>query len=109
MLNVVSLLLIYSQDVRYFSEEIPVESSPGDVALWIKIARSKLHQSNAESDAENEDTDENNVTQALSTLSRGLEENTQSEVLSDSWKIGTCETQTGINLLRITCPFYCQG
>lgn len=57
-----------------------LESSPGDVALWIKLARLQLNQSNSDDKAENENMFENNVTQALSTLSRGLEENTESEV-----------------------------
>ena len=77
-----------SQEVRYFVEEYnnietletSLDSSPGDVALWIKLARLKLHQNNDGDNADNEDTYQDNVTQALSSLSRGLEENTQSEV-----------------------------
>ena len=77
-----------SQEIRYFSEEYDniesletsLENSPGDVALWLKLARLKLHQSNSTAEGEEEDTYNNNVMQALSTLSRGLEENNQSEV-----------------------------
>ena len=78
-----------SQEIRYFSEEYDniesletsLENSPGDVALWLKLARLKLHQSNSTAQGEEEeDTYNNNVMQALSTLSRGLEENNQSEV-----------------------------
>lgn len=91
-----------SQEVRYFGEEYNnietlealLDGSPNNVALWIKLARLKLHQNSGDASAENEDNaDKDNVTQALSTLSRGLEENTQSEVLCnscgeklDSWK-----------------------
>ena len=83
-----SLVLSCSQEVRYFLEEYnniealetSLENSPGDVALWIKLARLKLHQNFDDTLAENEDTSRNNVMQALSTLARALEENTQSEV-----------------------------
>lgn len=76
-----------SQEIRYFLEEYnsiealeaSLDNSPGDVALWIKLARLKLHQNHDATHAENEDS-RNNVMRALSTLSRGLEENTQSEV-----------------------------
>lgn len=71
-----------SQEIRYFLEEYnniealetSLENSPGDVALWIKLARLKLHQNSDDTHAEN------NIRQALSTLARGLEENAQSEV-----------------------------
>ena len=77
-----------SQEVRYFVEEYnnietleaSLDSSPGDVALWIKLARLKLHQNNNGNNVDDEDSYQDNVTQALSSLSRGLEENTQSEV-----------------------------
>lgn len=79
-----------SQEVRYFLEEYnniealeaSLETSPGDVPLWIKLARLKLHQNSddTQAEAENEDTSRNNIMQALSTLARGLEENTHSEV-----------------------------
>lgn len=77
-----------SQEVRYFLEEYnniealetSLETSPGDVALWIKLARLKLHQNSDDTQAENLDTSRNNIMQALSTLARGLEENTHSEV-----------------------------
>lgn len=83
-----SLVLSCSQEVRYFLEEYnniealetSLENSPGDVALWIKLARLKLRQNFDDTLAENEDTSRNNVMQALSTLARALEENTQSEV-----------------------------
>ncbi|KAL9984828.1 hypothetical protein ACROYT_G007164 [Oculina patagonica] len=78
-----------SQEVRYFLEEYnniealeaSLENSPGDVALWIKLARLKLRQNSDDAQAANEETSRNNVMQALSTLARGLEENTQSEEL----------------------------
>ena len=81
-------MFFHSQEIRYFLEEYnnietleaSLENSPGDVALWIKLARLKLHQSSSDADDENDDTYRNNVMQALSTLSRGLEENTHSEV-----------------------------
>lgn len=74
--------LFYSQEIRYFLEEYnniealetSLEDSPGDIALWTKLARLKLHQNSDDSHAEN------NIRQALSTLARGLEENAQSEV-----------------------------
>ncbi|XP_067021110.1 zinc finger C3H1 domain-containing protein-like isoform X4 [Acropora muricata] len=75
-----------SQEVRYFVEEYnsietleaSLDNSPGDVALWIKLAKLQLHQA---SDGDNVDTCLDNVSQALSTLSRGLEENANSEAL----------------------------
>ena len=57
--------------------EASLDNSPGDVALWIKLAKLQLHQA---SDGDNVDTCLDNVSQALSTLSRGLEENANSEV-----------------------------
>jgi len=71
-----------SQEIRYFLEEYnniealetSLENSPGDIALWIKLARLKLHQNCDDPHAEN------NIRQALSTLARALEENAQSEV-----------------------------
>lgn len=87
-----------SQEVRYFVEEYnnietleaSLDSSPGDVALWIKLARLKLHQINDGDNADDEDTYQENVTQALSSLSRGLEENTQSEVVILCYFWETC-------------------
>lgn len=78
-----------SQEIRYFLEEYnniesleaSLENSPGDVALWLKLARLKLHENNSTVEGEKEDAYNNNVMQALSTLSRGLEENNQSEEL----------------------------
>lgn len=74
--------LFCSQEIRYFLEEYnniealetSLENSPGDVALWIKLARLKLHQNSDDTHTDN------NIRQALSTLARGLEENAQSEV-----------------------------
>lgn len=79
----------FSQEVRYFVEEYnsietleaSLDNSPGDVALWIKLAKLQLHQAN---DGDNVDTCLDNVSQALSTLSRGLEENANSEVCAFS-------------------------
>ena len=77
-----------SQEIRYFVEEYnnietleaSLENSPTDVALWITLARLKLHEKPVDINTENEDTFRSNIAQALSTLSRGLEENTHSEV-----------------------------
>ena len=81
-------LKISSQEVRYFVEEYnnmetleaSLDNSPGDVALWIKLARLQLHQNNDDITSDDADSYQDNVSQALSTLSRGLEENTHSEV-----------------------------
>ena len=54
--------------------ETSLENSPGDIALWIKLARLKLHQNCDDPHAEN------NIRQVLSTLARALEENAHSEV-----------------------------
>ncbi|XP_068711250.1 zinc finger C3H1 domain-containing protein-like isoform X2 [Montipora foliosa] len=78
-----------SQEVRYFVEdynnmetlEASLDNSPGDVALWIKLARLQLHQNNDDITSDDADSYQDNVSQALSTLSRGLEENTHSEEL----------------------------
>ena len=60
--------------------EASLENSPTDVALWITLARLKLHEKPVDINTDNEDTFRSNIAQALSTLSRGLEENTHSEV-----------------------------
>lgn len=88
LLRVIVLFMYYSQEIRYFVEEYnnietledSLENSPTDVALWITLARLKLHEKPVDINTENEDTFRNNIAQALSTLSRGLEENTHSEV-----------------------------
>ena len=87
-LRVIVLFMCCSQEIRYFVEEYnnietledSLENSPTDVALWITLARLKLHEKPVDINTENEDTFRNNIAQALSTLSRGLEENTHSEV-----------------------------
>ena len=88
LLRVIVLFMYCSQEIRYFVEEYnnietledSLENSPTDVALWITLARLKLHEKPVDINTENEDTFGNNIAQALSTLSRGLEENTHSEV-----------------------------
>ena len=88
LLRVIVLFMYCSQEIRYFVEEYnnietledSLENSPTDVALWITLARLKLHEKPVGINTENEDTFGNNIAQALSTLSRGLEENTHSEV-----------------------------
>lgn len=87
--------------MRYFVEEYnsietleaSLDNSPGDVALWIKLAKLQLHQA---SDDDNVDTCLDNVSQALSTLSRGLEENANSEVCDFS----TCTYLTIVPSVR---------
>ena len=62
------------------SLEESLEKSPSNVPLWIKLARLQLSQKVSSGHQKDLDTHNNNIRQALNTLSRGLEENTLSEV-----------------------------
>ena len=107
LLRVIVLLMYCSQEIRYFVEEYnnietledSLENSPTDVALWITLARLKLHEKPVDINTENEDTIRNNIAQALSTLSRGLEENTHSEVNVMSYYIHFESTGDPCNLI----------
>ena len=107
LLRVIVLLMYCSQEIRYFVEEYnnietledSLENSPTDVALWITLARLKLHEKPVDINTENEDTITNNIAQALSTLSRGLEENTHSEVNVMSYYIHFESTGDPCNLI----------
>ena len=107
LLRVIVLLMYCSQEIRYFVEEYnnietledSLENSPADVALWITLARLKLHEKPVDINTENEDTIRNNIAQALSTLSRGLEENTHSEVNVMSYYIHFESTGDPCNLI----------
>ena len=107
LLRVIVLLMYCSQEIRYFVEEYnnietledSLENSPTDVALWITLARLKLHEKPVDINTENEDTFSNNIAQALSTLSRGLEENTHSEVNVMSYYIHFESTGDPCNLI----------
>ena len=107
LLRVIVLLMYCSQEIRYFVEEYnnietledSLENSPTDVALWITLARLKLHEKPVDINTENEDTFGNNIAQALSTLSRGLEENTHSEVNVMSYYIHFESTGDPCNLI----------
>ena len=107
LLRVIVLLMYCSQEIRYFVEEYnnietledSLENSPADVALWITLARLKLHEKPVDINTENEDTFSNNIAQALSTLSRGLEENTHSEVNVMSYYIHFESTGDPCNLI----------
>ena len=107
LLRVIVLLMYCSQEIRYFVEEYnnietledSLENSPTDVALWITLARLKLHEKPVDINTENEDTVRNNIAQALSTLSRGLEENTHSEVNVMSYYIHFESTGDPCNLI----------
>ena len=75
--------------MRYFSEEYngiealeeALQETPDNVTLWIKLARLRLRSKEDESsEADSTGIQESNTVQALNTLSRGLEANTDSEV-----------------------------
>ena len=75
--------------MRYFSEEYSgiealeeaLQETPDNVTLWIKLARLRLRSKEDESsEADSTGIQESNTVQALNTLSRGLEANTDSEV-----------------------------
>ena len=91
-LHIHVLIHLLSQEVRYFSEgystvdglEATLSESPHDVELWIKLACMKLRQK-ADSEEQIEQLSERNLRQALSTLSRGLEANRNSEVSKYPW------------------------
>lgn len=88
MLNVLFTPFFSSQEIRYFSEVYDniktltdaVEESPSDIALWIKLSRLQLHQTH-DDNGEGQDM---GLMQCLNTLSRGLEANPNSQVLSCS-------------------------
>ena len=75
--------------MRYFSEEYngiealeeALQETPDNATLWIKLARLRLRSKEDESsEADSTGIQESNTVQALNTLSRGLEANTDSEV-----------------------------